>query len=407
MPQTLNPACDIPDTIPPRPTWLKRKPTRTTEAAERAARKYNVNPADVLSLMPEALALIRREAETIALARQRGRQLTGLDARIIAIRENKYLDHSTAVRFDETARELAAEFPALCLDPDGHDTPARVWAFIAEGKQSIPCRHSDCVAELAAQWCEQLETEDFPDDADGFDPSSLDETTTPSEISDHNPASYIQGTPCSQPQFTLLLAVTSRPSTANGMTAGSSCLTTGYSADSPNATNLPPSITLSPHDSRNATRRLSATISEAGDTDGDHPASTSGRTVATAERSKEWPRYSNCNSEEEQHADENPSRHVPMPTSRDRPSCRGRSRRETPRPLAGGRTLPGVQFVCVAIPLVRPHRTGRGTGGSSRATPRLNRVTEYNPAYVAGNGLLSSIRARDGPAMIRYPVSGV
>jgi hypothetical protein len=175
------PACDIQIAIPPRPSWLKRKPTRTTEAAERAARKYNVAPADVLALMPEALGLIRRDAELRELARGRARQLTSLDARIIASRENKYLDHSTHPRFDETSRELAAEFPELGFDPDGHDTPARVWAFIREGKQPIPVRHSDCVAELAAQWCEQLETEDFPDDADGFDPSSWDETATPPE----------------------------------------------------------------------------------------------------------------------------------------------------------------------------------------------------------------------------------
>lgn len=359
LPQTLNPACDMQTDIPPRPTWLKRKPTRTTEAAERAAHKYNVNPGDVLALMPEALALIRRDAELIELARGRARQLTGLDARIIASRENKYLDHSTHPRFDETSRELAAEFPELGFNPDDHETPARVWTFIAEGKQPTPCRHSDCVAELAASWCAVLETEDFPDDADGFDPSSWEETATPSEISDLNPASYIQGTPCLPSQLSVPIAESPLPVVQ---------MARDRQMDGNWKTGAP-----------SATRVLSLTLN-----------------------ASLTPLFA---SERNRYVDENPSRHVPMQTSRDRPPCRDGIRRTTPRPIAGGHTLPGVRPQHLARPLVRPDRTGRGTGSDSVAIPRLGRVAGYNPVYVAGNGLPAFIRARDGPAMTRYPVS--
>ena len=479
LPQTFNPACDIPDTIPPRPTWLKRKPTRTTDAAARAARKYNVNPGDVLALMPEALALIRRDAETIELARQRGRQLTGLDARIIASRENKYLDHSTAVRFDETSRELAAEFPELGFDPDAHDTPARVWAFIAEGRQPIPCRHSDCVAEQAAQWCEQLETEDFPDDADGFDPPSWEETATPSEISDRNPASYIQGTPCLPSQHPSVVQLSSQslvksssPRNCDREFTSSVChdRTIGHVSElltkSAKTSPTPPS-TASCHKpeaergddpayvaselltqaspyceyGEGYSRNIAASANRLRDIiDRGHSASmiamgcdelrirlqVHGTTIHPV-----------CDVQPEgnQHADENPSRHVPLPTSRDRPPRRDGIRRETPRPLAGGRTLPEVRSERLASHLVRQDCDGCGVQPRSvrrtasegaiisgrmvrdvqwlmrrrcdtaGRTPRLGRVAEYNPAYVAGNGLPASIRARDGPRLIRYAAS--
>lgn len=162
--------------IPPRPPWLKRKPTRTTDAAETAALKFNVDPAQVLALMPEALHVLRQGLDGFDRARKRARLLCGLNSQIIARRENAYRDHSTHPGFDESSRTLAREFPELGIDPDSHDAPARVWEFLRIGAQPMPVRHSPEVAELAASWCEQLEWEDFPDDADGFDPAEWEPT---------------------------------------------------------------------------------------------------------------------------------------------------------------------------------------------------------------------------------------
>jgi len=324
LPETSNPASHIQCDIPPRPAWLKRKPTKTTEAAERAAHKFGVDPAQVLALMPEAHGLLKQQIETIERAKARARQLTGLDARIIASRENRYLDHSTHTRFDETSRELAAEHPELGFDPDGHDTPQRVWQFIAEGKQPIPVRHSDCVAELAAQWCEQLEHDDFPDDADGFDPSEL-EVASPDATS-FDPA-YV---------------------------AGTTRILTGISSSENPACDVQP--------------------------------------------------------ERIHHADATASRDVSLSSSRDCPPRGDGSGRKATRPHPGSVALPGVRSDGFARPLVSPLATGRDPGhreAAGRATPRLGRVQPSHPAYAAGSGLPAWIRGRDGPVVIRYPVSVV
>jgi hypothetical protein len=111
--------------------------------------------------------------------------------------------------------------------------------------------------------------------------------------------------------------------------------------------------------------------------------------------------------ERNRHAVPNSRNSIPLQASRYRPPRRDRSRRTTPRPVAGYPAMPEVRSQRLARPLVRQDCTGRGTGSSSGATPRLGRVAGYNPAYVAGNGLPAFIRARDGPLLIRYPISVV
>ena len=292
--------------IPPRPTWLKRKPTRTTEAAERAAHKFGVSPAQVLALMPEALALIRQDFEQREAAKALARRLTGLDARIIASRENRYIDHSTATNFDTAARSVALECPELGFDPDGHDTPACVWELIREGKLPVPVRHSDCVAELAASWCEMIEVDDFPDDADGFNPDDF--TTDPV---------YVAGT-------------------------------------------VYPVCDVQPKERPNG---QAATNEDSGN-------------------------------------------HLRMRASRHGSACwnhgRGTPARANHRPV----TMPNVRSVNVAGSMVRSGRAGQNAY-HGRAEPRLGRVVTLHPVYVAGTMFVASCRSRDGPRMMRYPVSVV
>jgi hypothetical protein len=124
---------------------------RTTHAnAKAAAKQHGVATHEVLKEMPaqhEATSFEDREAEE---ARKRARQMTGLTAGRQAAVENRYEDHSTFPGFDESSRDFASEYPHL-FDPDGDDTPAQVWDFIREGKQSVESANSESVAGRAAE----------------------------------------------------------------------------------------------------------------------------------------------------------------------------------------------------------------------------------------------------------------
>jgi hypothetical protein len=118
--------------------------------AKAAAKQHGVATHEVLKEMPaqhEATSFEDREAEE---ARKRARQMTGLTAGRQAAVENRYEDYSTFPGFDESSRDFASEYPHL-FDPDADDTPAQVWDFIREGKQSAESASSESVAGRAAE----------------------------------------------------------------------------------------------------------------------------------------------------------------------------------------------------------------------------------------------------------------
>ena len=132
----------------------RRHETKKAQAAhanaKAAAKQHGVATHEVLKEMPaqhEATSFEDRETEA---ARKRARQMTGLTAGRQAAIENRYEDYSTFPGFDESSRDFASEYPHL-FDPDGDDTPAQVWDFIREGKQSAESANSESVAGRAAE----------------------------------------------------------------------------------------------------------------------------------------------------------------------------------------------------------------------------------------------------------------
>lgn len=79
-------------------------------------------------------------------------KVTGLHHSDIAKHENKYRDHSSVAGFDTSSRTAARENPELGIDPDAHDTPAKIWKFIRDGGKKKPTINSPEVKELAQEW---------------------------------------------------------------------------------------------------------------------------------------------------------------------------------------------------------------------------------------------------------------
>ena len=104
------------------------------------------------TLIPHAHEFLLQQHEGREKAKQSARRITGLTAGDIARHENAYRDHSTVEGFDTSSRTVAMEHGELGIDPDAHDTPARIWELIREGAISKPTKNSPEVHSLAKEW---------------------------------------------------------------------------------------------------------------------------------------------------------------------------------------------------------------------------------------------------------------
>ncbi len=104
------------------------------------------------TLIPRAHEFLLQQHEVREKAKQSARRITGLTAGDIARHENAYRDHSTVEGFDTSSRTVAMEHGELGIDPDAHDTPARIWELIREGAISKPTKNSPEVHSLAKEW---------------------------------------------------------------------------------------------------------------------------------------------------------------------------------------------------------------------------------------------------------------
>ena len=111
-------------------------------------------PSDdaIAEMKPHAHQFLVEQHESREKAKEQARRLTGLTAGTIARHENGYRDHSSIRGFDTAARNVAMENPELGLDPDAHETPAKVWELIREGYKKKPSINSREVADLAETW---------------------------------------------------------------------------------------------------------------------------------------------------------------------------------------------------------------------------------------------------------------
>ena len=103
-------------------------------------------------LKPDAHAYLSEQHAIHEKAKENVRKVTGLHAGDIARHENAHRDHSSVEGFDTSSRTAARENPELGIDADAHDTPAKIWNLIREGKRKKPTANSKEVRELAEQW---------------------------------------------------------------------------------------------------------------------------------------------------------------------------------------------------------------------------------------------------------------
>lgn len=145
---------------PPKPLKRARKTTdKWTVAHDHAlpvAQRYGMDVDLIVDTIPDAMATINAERESIAPAIENARKITGLDPAKIERIENQYLDHSTIPHFDEHAQEMAYVHPELNWNPS-EDCSLLLWELL---KQAIPKRagrYTEATliraAELASDRC--------------------------------------------------------------------------------------------------------------------------------------------------------------------------------------------------------------------------------------------------------------
>lgn len=103
-------------------------------------------------LKPDAHSYLSKQHDDHKKIRANVSKVTGLHHSDIAKHENKYRDHSAVDGFDTSSRTAARENPELGIDPDAHDTPAKIWNFIREGGKKKPTINSPEVHALASEW---------------------------------------------------------------------------------------------------------------------------------------------------------------------------------------------------------------------------------------------------------------
>lgn len=124
--------------------------------------KRGSNQAAVDELKPHALEFLTEQHKLREHHKAEARKLTGKNAGNLAMSENSYHDHSDAHRFETAARTFARENPDAGLNPDAHDTPAKVWELIREGKKKAPLINSKEVHETARAWVKNHRTKRAP-----------------------------------------------------------------------------------------------------------------------------------------------------------------------------------------------------------------------------------------------------
>ena len=117
---------------------------------ERGWRDHEHGTNDLMPAAHEYLLQKHKEREKQKASVRASTQVT--PAKIRDHEKNGERDHSTYPRWDESARSAALENPDLGLDPDAHDTPAKVWELIREGIKKQPSKNSPEVRQLASTW---------------------------------------------------------------------------------------------------------------------------------------------------------------------------------------------------------------------------------------------------------------
>lgn len=138
-----------------RPAWFQSKPRTNNRvlvaALNSASRECGIPVADLLRAVREIHAHESAMVRETEAAKRVARDRSGLNAGTIARIENNHRDHSTVDRFDETARDMASEYPVLGL-PSIDPAPA-LWELLREGARRAPAVHSPEIIAQAIEAC--------------------------------------------------------------------------------------------------------------------------------------------------------------------------------------------------------------------------------------------------------------
>lgn len=135
--------------------FAQQKYITAHQNAQDEARIHGISTHDVLQVMPQAYEFRMEQWKATEPARQYAMKATGMTDFKAGGIENKYRDHSTVPEFDERSRSVAVAHPELGLDPQGHDTPAKIWDLIRSGGSKKPKMEDRETAYIAADWIAQ------------------------------------------------------------------------------------------------------------------------------------------------------------------------------------------------------------------------------------------------------------
>ena len=107
-------------------------------------------------MIPHAHKWLTEQHEQREAAKREARAYTGMNAGNLSWRENRGgRDHSSIEGFDRASRQFAEENAHYGFDKDDHDTPAKVWELIREGKKKPPTVDDPEVRKIAEHWATQ------------------------------------------------------------------------------------------------------------------------------------------------------------------------------------------------------------------------------------------------------------
>lgn len=110
----------------------------------------------VEEMIPHAHRWLTEQHEQREAAKRDARRYTGMNAGNLSWRENRDgRDFSSINGFDRAARQFAEENAHYGFDKDDHDTPAKVWELIREGKKKPPTMDDPEVRKIAEHWATQ------------------------------------------------------------------------------------------------------------------------------------------------------------------------------------------------------------------------------------------------------------
>lgn len=125
---------------------LKRSSKATKDAVNSRAKKLGVDPVEYFKAVEDAYRIESQNHAQRERMKRTAREYTGLTSAEIARVENRYQDHDSVMRFDDSVKAMRDAYPELEYMEDANDF---VWTLIREGKKDPKPRHHPDVLRAA------------------------------------------------------------------------------------------------------------------------------------------------------------------------------------------------------------------------------------------------------------------